>query len=470
MFDLSSEEITSKPLTRVLVILSVPLLGQNLVEVASLVIDLFWIGRLSEGAVSAVGLAFPLVSLLLLACIGVPYIGTMILVSQRTGAEDEKGAQRATFNGAVLGAILGLVFGIGAYLSAPQLVEFIMITQPNPPSEVADLTVAYFRIIALGMCIAAVSDALEAAFIARGDSRAALNISVATVGMIMIADPVLIFGLGPVPALGVEGAALATVLGYATGLGLAAYYAATGRSGGILSRDAFDLQVDLFRELFDNGFSPAAQMANRRVADVLIVLVVFAAGGAPALAAYLVGTRIFSIASVPADTVQTATQTVVGQNLGADQPGRASMTAWLSALLICTLLALAALGQWMLAEPITRAFAPELDGAAFELAVDFLQILALSYPAFGVLYALQGGFNGASRGEVSFRASVVHYWVLQLPLAVGAGLYMGGGATAVFWAITLSNVLTGVGLAVYYYYVQQSGMFRTAAEEAGAAV
>ncbi|QLD84163.1 MATE family efflux transporter [Natronomonas halophila] len=464
MFELSNEEITSAPIHRVLTLLSIPLLAQNVVEVASLVIDLFWIGRLGGDAVAAVGLAAPLFSLLLILVIGVPYIGTMILVSQRVGADEQEAAREATFNGVVLGAILSIVIGGGAVVVAPTLVELLTVIRPEPtPAHVVELTVDYFRILALGLVFAATSDVIEAAFVARGDSRAALSISVATVGTILIADPVLIFGLEPIPALGVAGAALASVLGFAAGLVLAVAFVLRGRCGGVMSRAATRVSLDEFRALVDRGLAPSAQQANRRVADLVIVVIVFLAGGPAALAAYAVGTRVFSAASIPAQGFQSATQSVVGQNLGAGKPERAARTARVGVVILGGVLALLAIIQWAMASSITNILAPQLSGESFALAVEFLRLLAVSYPAYGAMYILQGGFNGASRGAVSFRSSLLQYWGLQIPLAGLAATLLGMGVVPVFGAIAVSHVLTAIVLAAYYY-TQRDGMFRKAAD------
>jgi Na+-driven multidrug efflux pump len=236
VFDLSSDEVTSAPIHRVLALLSVPLVAQNVVEVASIVVDLFWIGRLGGRAVAAVGLAAPLFSLLLILTIGVPYIGTMILVSQRVGDDDEAGARRAAFNGVVLGAVLSLAIGAVAVVAVPALVALLVELRPGPTSAaVAAMTVRYLRILAVGLVLASVSDAIEGAFVARGDSRAALAVSVATVGTILVADPLLIFGFGPVPGLGLPGAAVASVLGFVAGLLVALWFVYTGRAGRVLT-------------------------------------------------------------------------------------------------------------------------------------------------------------------------------------------------------------------------------------------
>ncbi|WP_255150190.1 MATE family efflux transporter [Halorarius halobius] len=467
MFDLSTDEIISAPIHRVLALLSIPLLAQNVVEVASLVIDLFWIGRLGGDAVAAVGLAAPLFSLLLILGIGVPYIGTMILVSQRTGGDEERAARTATFNGVVLGGLLGVVVGGGAALAAPALVDALTTIRPGPtPEAVVELTVSYFRILALGLVFASVSDAIEGAFVARGDSRAALYISVATVVTVLVADPILIFGVGPVPKLGVAGAAIASVLGFVAGLVLAVVFVLRGRAGGVMSRSAARVGLDEFRALFDRGLAPTAQQANRRVAELVVVVLVFIAGGSTALAAYAVGTRVFSTASIPAQGLQSATQSVVGQNLGAGQPERAARTASVGVALVGGLLAVIAVVQWTMASAIATLLAPGLTGTAFAQAVEFLRFLAVSYPAFGAMYVLQGGFNGANRGSVSFRASLLQYWGLQIPLAVITAVVLDTGVVPVFAAIAASHVLTAVVLAIYYT-TQRGTMFRNAADSGG---
>jgi putative MATE family efflux protein len=465
MFDLSTDEITSAPIHRVLTLLSIPLLAQNVVEVASLVIDLFWIGRLGDDAVAAIGLAAPLFSLLLIVVVGVPYIGTMILVSQRVGADDERGARTATFNGVALGAILSIAVGGAAALAAPVLVDLVASIRPEPtPAAVSEMTVRYFRILALGLVFASTSDAIEGAFVARGDSRAALYISVATVATILVADPLLIFGYGPIPSMGIAGAAVASVLGFLAGLVLAVGFALRGRAGGVLSRAATTVSLGEFRALFDQGFAPSAQQANRRVAELVVVTIIFAAGGPPALAAYAVGTRVFSTASIPAQGFQSATQSVVGQNLGAGKPDRAARTTTVGVLLITAVLGSLAVVQWTWAASITTFLTPGLTGAGFAHAVDFLRLLALSYPAFGAMYILQGGFNGASQGRVSFRSSLVQYWGLQIPLAAVATFALDAGVVAVFGAIALSHVVTAVLLGGYYYHVRRGGLFDDAAE------
>lgn len=466
MFDLSPEEITSGPLYRVLAILSFPLLFQNLVRVAQNVIDLFWLGRLGGDAVAAVGIAYPTIGVILMFAAGITFIGTQVRVSQRVGADNLVGARETAFNGLALAVLFGLVLGVASYLVAPTLIGLMTSTQPQSTAgHVAELAVQYFQILALGMVGAASTDAIEAAFVAHGDSRAAFHINLTSVVVNVTADPILIFGVGPVPALGIEGAALATVCGYGSAVLVGLTFVLRGRSGGVLSRDALSVDFGELREIVDIGLPPAAQRANRRVAETIIVVIVFAAGGAVGVTAYILGTRVASAAIVPASGLQSATQSVVGQNLGAGEPGRAARTTGIGVAFVALLLVPVAIVQYAMSGGIVDLLAPNVSAAAFETTVDFLHILAYGYPAFGAVFVLQGGFNGASKSRVSFVASIFQYWVVQLPIAALGGVILGQSVVAVFWAATIANVLTAVGLGVYYYYSAQSGMFETASEE-----
>src|SRR5699024_1322077 len=152
---------------------------------------------------------------------------------------------------------------------ARPIVDLLTLARPGGETVTA-LAAAYLGVVAIGLPAAAASDAVEAAFIGWGDSRAPLYISVATVGTNLVLDPILIFGLGPAPALGVRGAALATVVGYVAGFVLAGTLALRGRAGWIYSRAATAFDTDDLRELFDVGAPIAGQGAVRQVVRVLV--------------------------------------------------------------------------------------------------------------------------------------------------------------------------------------------------------
>ena len=469
MFDLSPEEITEGSLPRALVTLAAPLLVQNLVLVVQQAVDLFWLGRLSSAAVAAVGLALPVLGLVFALTITAPFVGTQVLVSQRIGGEDVPAARRTAATGLGLALALGAVGGLVLAVGARPLTELLTFARGGAGGDVTRLATVYLGALALGLPFAAASDAVEGAFIGWGDSRAPLYISIATVATNLALDPVLIFGWGPAPALGVRGAAFATIAGYAGGFALALGLALAGRNGGMYSRAAATFDRDELHELLDVGAPVAGQGAARHVVRVLIVAVAFAAGGAAGLAAYTVGARIASIAFVPAHGLQQATQSVVGQNLGAELPDRARRATYLGVAIAAVGLGIIGVIQWLFPTVIATAFAPELTDRALAFSVDYLRILAYGYPAIGVAYLFEAGFNGARRTRTSFVATILQFWAVRLPIAAGAGVLLGVGVVAVFWAVTISNVVAAIGLALYYRYETSSGMLQRATDRATAA-
>lgn len=490
MLQVSPEDITEGPLLRALVLVAAPLLAQNFVLVFQQVVDVLFLGRLSGDAVAAVGLVTPLTALVTAAAIFAPAVGTQILAAQRVGNEDEAGARSVYFTGLALAVAIGLGVGLPAAAFAEPLVGLFGVLSPTAGSErVLTLGAAYLSVFAAGIALVALSDTVEAGFVAWGDSRAALYLNLVALALNVLLDAVLIFGFSDSPVfgalgaqgleaalfeatgfagLGVEGAALATVLGYAGGAMAGLALVARGRNGGMLSRARATFDLDVVRELLDVGAPTGAQEAGRQVIRVAIVAVVFAAGGAAGLAAFVVGARVATVAFVPAGGLRSAAQTVVGQNVGAGNTGRAARTAWLGAGLIAAGLAVLGGVQLLAPEVIAAAVAPTLEPAAFDLTTRYLEILAYGYPALGAIYLFQAGFDGAGRTRTSFASVMVQYLGVRLPLAVVAVFVVGTGVVGVFWAVTISNIAAAIGLAAYFRHSVSGGMFSRAAESAAA--
>jgi len=469
VLDVSPEEITEGPLLRALLVLAAPLLVQNLVQVAQQVIDLFWLGRLSDAAVAAVGLAFPVYGLLLAVAVFAPFVGTQIVVSQRVGGEDVAGARRAVVGGLLIAVVLGAAVAAAASLGTRPLVDLLTVTRPRTVAgRVPRLAAAYLGVVALGLPVFGLSDTTEGAFVGWGDTRVALYMNLLAVVVNAILDPVFIFGIGPAPALGIRGAALATVVGYGTAFLLGVALIARGRNGGMVSRTAMTADPGTVRAVLDVGVPVAGQHAARQIARVLVVAVVFATGGAAGLAAYVVGARVASIAFIPAQGLQQAGQSVVGQNLGAGRPERARRATRLGVGLAAGALAAVGAVQWTIPSAVTAVLAPQLGGPAADLSVSYLRILAYGYPAIGATYLLEAGFNGAGRTRTSMVATLAQFWVVRLPVAVLGGLVLGRGVLAVFWAVTLSNLAAAVGLGAYYRYAADGMLERAAGAAADA--
>lgn len=470
MFDISSDDITSGSLWRALVVVASPLLAQNLVRVAQQTIDLFWLGRFDHLAVAAVGLATPLLTLLLALVIATPFVGTQVLVSQRTGADDREGVRRAVFTGVTLATVTGIAGGLVLFVGIGPFVDVLLAVDPRRAAggPATRMTVQYVHVLAPGVVFAALSDVVEAAYIGRGDSRAALYVNVLSVGVNVGLDPFLIFGYGPVPGLGIQGAALATVAGYLSGLVLGVAFVVRGRGGRLLTGDTVHFDPGEIREMLDIGVSPALQDASQQAIHIVMVVLVFVLGSAAGLAAYSVVIRVASLSYIPARGLKQASQSIVGQNLGARKPDRADLATRIGVATSVGLLGVVGTLQWLVPGPLTALFVPSATEAVSTLTGTGLRIVALGYPGLGALFLFQAGFNGARHTTVSLAASLVQYWGFRLPFSVVVGLALGHGTAAIFWAIALSNLLAGVGLGGYYLHRTRNGLMPASVPEPSA--
>jgi len=462
MFDVSREDIVGGSLARALVILAGPLVAQNFALVAQSVVDLFWVGRLGGQAVAAVGLASVVVALLMVP-LRAFFVGGQVLTSQRVGADETVSARRVPFTAAACAVAAAAVLGGALVVFADPVAGLF-----TGDGTVRSLAASYLTAYAFALVAIAASDTLESGFTGWGDTRAALYVNLTAIVVNVVVDPLLILGWGPFPRLELFGAALATAVGYSVGAAFALALAARGRQGFELTRDALRPRLDTAREIVDVGLPIAGQSTGRQVARLAMVWVVSAVGGPAGLAAYHIGSQVATIAFVPAQGVAQAATSVVGQNLGAEQPSRARRATWFGVGIAAVGLSVFGVIQWFVPAPIAQVFVPDLSGQALEYTVLYLQILAYGYWALGAIYTVEAGFNGAGNTDVSMYSTLAQYWAVRLPVALLGAYVFDLGVAAVFWGVTLSNVAAALWLAGYFYLSADRGMLSRAATDAAA--
>lgn len=461
MLEVTPEDITDGKLPRALFVLAVPLLAQNVVQVLQQVVDIVFLGRYSGTAVAAVGLATPVLGLLF-ATVFVAFVGTQVVVSRHVGGDERDAARTALWTGLVVALVTGVVVGGLAVVAVGPILELLVGIRPKSGEVLAHFAARYLGVLALGLPLIALADTVEGGFVAYGDSRASLYMNALALGGNVLLDPLLIFGIGPFPELGIQGAALATVVGSVAGLSLGLILIVRGRNDGMLSRSTLAVDRPTIREIWSVGGPVGGQQSARQLLRLPIFLLVFVASGGAGLAAYTVGARVAAIAFIPPQGLQQAAQSMVSQNLGAVKPSRARRVTWIGVTAASGVLALVAIVQLLTPATIAAAFAPDLSPVAFELTTDYLRILALGYPALGAIYLFEAGFNGADRSRVSFVSTLLQYGAVRLPFAAVGVLLLDAGVASVFWAVTVSNVVAALWLAGYYYYSVNDGMMRRA--------
>ena len=471
-------EDSTQSISRLLLVLAAPLIVQNLIHVVNLLVDTFWLGRLSEDAVAAVGLTIPLISVVA-AGITLVAVGTQISLAQRVGAEHYEAATHLAITGILTAALIGLSIAVVGILSAERVIG-VLTSDPT----VQRLSILYLVTLLTFYPLAFVSDTIENAFIGWGATRIALYINGGMVMTNIVLDPILIFGLGPVPAFGVQGAALATGIGITFGLVVGVLFAYRSRTVLPFNDASLSFDPGYAREILTVGAPLSGQRLTGDSVRVLMMGFVSLTGGAAGIAAYTIGERVATLAIVPARGLQQAAQTMVAQYIGASKPNEAYRTTLVGVLFGTIGLALLGLFQWLYAGLIVDIFVPNLTIEGRELSITFLRILALSYWAIGGTYLLLAGFNGVKRTRTSFVIDVLKYWGIRFPIALiaipgiasfsilGFTLTFGWGLgiEAIFWAVTISNLLAFFGAIGYFVYTYQRGMFRQSVRTATASL
>jgi putative MATE family efflux protein len=255
-------------------------------------------------------------------------------------------------------------------------------------------------------------------------------------GLNIVLDPLLIFGWGPIPALGVPGAAIATALGRSCGVAYQLWMLRQARSRLRLSVRDLNLDVALLGRILRVSF-PGMLQYIIGTASWLALFRIIAVFGSVVVAGYTIGIRILIFALLPSWGMGNAAATLVGQNLGAGRPDRAERSVWLASFTNMAFLGLVTLVFLLRAEPLVSLFSDEAEVIAY--GVRCLHIVSYTYVFFAFGMVTVQAFNGAGDTTTPTLINFVSHWLLQIPLAFGLARVAEWGPDGVFWAIAIAQ-------------------------------
>lgn len=429
--------LTEGPILTSLVRLSGPIVATNLLQTAYQWIDTIWVGRVGATAVAAVSLSFPIMFLLISLGIGLGIAGT-VLVAQYKGRRDQANVDHVAAQTMIAVVAVSVLITIAGYVLTPEL-----ITLMDPPAEIFPDAVAYLQVIFLGMVFLFAYFVFQSLMRGVGDVRTPFHLVLGTVIFNSVLDPFLILGWGPFPALGVSGAALATIIsqGIAAIVGLGLLI--SGRYEIRLQwREHLHLDAPLIRRMFALGLPASVEQSTRALGLVAMTFLV-ASFDTTTVAAYGIGGRVLSFVIIPALGLAMATTTLVGQNVGAGKPDRAERITVLSGQIGFVALTVVGILFFLLAEPTARLFIPN-DPDVIDVTVQFLRVMALSFGFVGLQQVISGAFRGAGDTRTAMLLAIILLWVLQFPLAYVLSKLTALGPWGLWWSFPISNVIASV--------------------------
>ena len=360
-------DLTKGPNLSGLVKMALPIMGTSFIQMAYNLTDMLWIGFLGSSAVAAVGIAGFFVWLSQ-AFVFLGKTGTEIKVAQASGADDNDGAEEIARAGIHITIVIALIYSITVVLLRNPLIAFFNTQDP----AVDRMSIQYLVVIAIGMLFPFCNQVFTGIFNGRGDSKTPFKINAIGLVVNMVLDPILIFGYGPFPEMGVIGAALATIIAQIV-VFVVFYYNIKYKH---LLFHHFELlrksSISLIVNLVKLGFPPALQSGLFTLISIIIARIIANYGPLP-IAVQKVGSQIESITWMTALGFAVALGSFVGQNYGAKQYKRV-IEGYRTAMRVSFLLGLFnTLLLFFGAKWLFMIFIREPEAVA--LGVDYLRIL-----------------------------------------------------------------------------------------------
>ena len=253
--------------------------------------------------------------------------------------------------------------------------------------------------------------------------------------------------MGFIPQLGVRGAAYATIFSRAVAGIYGVYLLFKGNKGISLTLESLKPDWKVIKKILVLGF-PSAGEQSVVALGMTVLMSIVSEFGTIVVAAYGIGSRILSVVMLPSRGIATATTTMVGQNLGADNIGRAEKSAWISTGIIFVVLTFVAIIFNIFPNTIIAVF--NSNPEVIKVGVSFLRIVGFSFGFFGVRFVLGGSFRGAGNTVVAMVLAIIALWGLRLPLAQYLSFNLNWGTNGICWAMFFSNFITAIIAAVWF--------------------
>ncbi|MGH7232038.1 MAG: MATE family efflux transporter [Nitrospiraceae bacterium] len=437
----SQQDFTQVPIGRATILLAVPMVMEMAMESLFAVVDIFWVSKLGSDAIATVGLTESLLAMIYAVALGLSTAATAV-VARRTGEKDPDGAGVAAVHIIAVSILVALVIGAGGALFGPSLLALMGAS----PSVVATGS-GYAQLMLGGNITIVLLFVLNAIFRGAGDAATAMRSLWLANILNIVLGPCFIFGLGPLPEMGVTGAAVATTIGRGLGVVYQFFVLTRGRGRVTVRKQHVRADAEILGGLMRIAGNGTLQMLVETTSWLGLVRILSEFGSA-ALAGYTIATRVMVFALLPSWGMANAAATLVGQNLGAGKPDRAERSVWVAGLYNFVFLGVVGLALTILPDPIVGIFTSEASVGAY--GVDCLRILAFGFLFYAYGMVIVQAFNGAGDTMTPMLLNLACFWVFKIPMAYLLAVPGEFGPRGVFVAVTVAySVQTVAGILLF---------------------
>ena len=437
----AQQDYTTLGIRRALWMLAVPMILEMVMESIFALVDVYFVGKLGTDEVAAVGLTEPVLMIVYAIALGLAMAATA-MIARRVGEKELDRASIAAGQVLYIGLGLSIVIACVGLIFAPDILQWM-----GASDSVVVLGTPYMRWLLGSNVVIVLLFLLNAIFRGAGNAQITLRALTLANGLNIVLDPLFIFGIGPFPEMGLEGAAIATTMGRGIGVVYLCYHLFGGK--GLLKVTLAHMRIhwDIIKRLVDVAVGGAGQFLISSASWMFIVRIV-SEFEEEAVAGYTFAVRVIIFTILPAFGMANAAATMVGQNLGANRPDRAEKAVWMAAFYNVVFLGFISVIFYVFAEQILLFFSQ--DAKVIHYGVQCLQIICFGYMAFAYGMVLGLAFNGAGDTKTPTRVNLVAFWLVQIPLAYLLAIKLEYGPAGVFVAIaTAQSLLALINIVLF---------------------
>ncbi|MGS2741088.1 MATE family efflux transporter [Sinomicrobium sp. M5D2P17] len=428
-------DFTSGSIRKAIFMLAIPMILEMMMESVFALVDIIYLSRVSVNAVATVGLTESVITLLYAVAIGLSMAATAV-IARRVGEKNIRGAKETAVQAIVIGVIISIIVGVIG-VSYPKEILSMMGGEPDLIEE----GFGYTRILIGGNITIFLLFLINAIFRGAGDASIAMWALALSNGINIILDPLFIFGWGPVPAYGVEGAAIATTIGRGVAVLFQLWILFYGWSRIKLQLSDLVLRGQVMWNLVKVSLGGIGQFLIG-TSSWVILMRIMSEFGSEVLAGYTISIRVMMFTMMPSWGMSNAAATLVGQNLGAGQPERAEQSVWKTGKYNAIFMLTVSLIYLIFAKYIIGWFSADTE--VIKYGSLSLQVVAAGYIFYAYGMVVTQAFNGAGDTKTPTIINFFCFWLFQLPFAYMAAMVFHWGPVGVYVGITLAETLIAI--------------------------
>jgi putative MATE family efflux protein len=437
------KDLTKGDIPKSIIALSLPIFGGLLIQNLFIIVDTFFVAKLGPDAIAAVSASSPIFFIIIALITGLN-VGVAALIAKAVGSKNYSSINEIAENSLLLSVIVSIALTIFGMLSIGPIISFLGVQ-----GDVASMMSGFLKVLYLGNISFFIGQVAGGMLNGEGDTITPMKGFIIALVINIILDPILIFGYGIFPALGVKGAAWATIIGRSIGTIYILWHLFSGKALVKLAFKKLSWAPKIMKDILSIGMPTAASQLGVS-GGIFFLNKIVVAFGTIALAGFGIAYRIESLVVMPGIAFGTVALAMVGQNFGAKNFSRAHTSAHIASIFAFIITELIGIGLFFWSHYIIGLFTN--DSSVIAQAISYFKIVGFSYGFLGLRFISVNSFQALGKAINSFITTIVHFLFL-LGIAYLLAFDTSTGIKGIWIGIALANVVMGILSSTWFWIV-----------------